>query len=105
MTTTALASHASRTAQPTNNPHTQTGRSVTLSSTHSLVMARDDIHHAIAAADDHHRAVQYALSARDNAAQVLTHPGATAAELHDAGHYFADAEVIIAHHGADPDAT
>jgi hypothetical protein len=103
MTTTALAKQASRsTAQPTNYAHTQTSRSHILSATHSLAMARDDIHHAIAA-DDHHRALQHALSARDNAAQVLTHPGATAAERQDAGYYFADAEVIIAHHGADPD--
>ncbi|MBY0286781.1 MAG: hypothetical protein K2X52_06495 [Mycobacteriaceae bacterium] len=45
----------------------------------------------------------FALSARDNAAAVLTHQGAAAAELQDASHYFAEAEAIIAHHGTDPD--
>jgi hypothetical protein len=104
MITTALASHASpTTVQPINHARSHTRRPITFSSTHTLAMARDDIHHAITAADDHHLAVQHALSARDNAAEVLTHPGASAAELQDAGYYFADAEAIIAHYGADPD--
>jgi len=59
MKTTALASHTSpTTAQPTNYAHSQTGQSVTMSATHSLAMASDDIHHAIAATDDYHRGLQ-----------------------------------------------
>lgn len=104
MTITALAPHAPATiAAPTNYPQNHTAAPTPLSTTHSLAMAREDIHHAIAAGQDRHRALQYALSARDNAAAVLTQRGATAAELQDAGYYFADAEAVLAHHGADPD--
>ena len=73
-----------------------------LSTSHSLAMARADIHNAINADDDHRRH-QYALSARDHAGEVLTQPNATPTELQYAGYYFADAETIIAQNG-DPDA-
>jgi len=65
-------------------------------------MARDDIHTAVNA-DDEHRRLQYALAARDNAAEVLTDPHATRAEIDYASYYFADAEALIAQL-ADPDA-
>ena len=73
-----------------------------LSTSHALAMARDDIHTAVNA-DDEHRRLQYALAARDNAAEVLTDPHATRAEIDYASHYFADAEALIAQL-ADPDA-
>ena len=46
-----------------------------------------------------------ALSARDNAGEVLTNPTSTPAERHYAGYYFyfADTQAIIAENG-DPDA-
>ncbi|EHB45825.1 hypothetical protein MycrhDRAFT_6303 [Mycolicibacterium rhodesiae JS60] len=69
----------------------------------SLAMARADIHTAVNA-DDGHRRRQYALAARDYAAEVLCDPTSTPAEMQYAGYYFADAEAIIAQTGADPDA-
>ena len=62
----------------------------------------DDIHSAVNT-DDEHRRLQYALAARDNAAEVLTDPHATRAEIDYASYYFADAEALIAQL-ADPDA-
>jgi hypothetical protein len=67
----------------------------------SLALARADIHTAVNADDDHHRR-QYALSARDHAAEVLCDSTSTPAEMQYAGYYFADAEAIIAQF-ADPD--
>lgn len=69
----------------------------------SLALARGDIHTAVNADDDHRRR-QYALAARDYAAEVLCDPTSTPAEIQYAGYYFADAEAIIAQTGADPDA-
>jgi hypothetical protein len=65
----------------------------------SLALARAD---AVNADDDHHR-LQYALSARDYAAEVLCDSTSSDAEMQYAGYYFADAEAIIAGL-ADPDA-
>jgi hypothetical protein len=72
------------------------------STSHTLAMARADIHNAVNADDDQLR-LQYALSARDNAAEVLTDPHSSRAEIDYAGYYFADGEAIIAQL-ADPDA-
>ena len=49
------------------------------------------------------RRLQFALSARDYAAEVLSDPTSTPAEMQYAGYYFADAEAIIAQL-ANPDA-
>ena len=69
----------------------------------ALALARADIHTAVNA-DDAHRRRQYALAARDYAAEVLCDRTSTPAEMQYAGYYFADAEAIIAQTGADPDA-
>ena len=69
----------------------------------ALAMARADIHTAVNT-DDGHRRRQYALAARDYAAEVLCDLTSTPAEMQYAGYYFADAEAIIAQTGADPDA-
>lgn len=103
MTSTAFAPHTpDKPARPDNDVYAAAAPTTFLSVAHRLAMAREDLHHAIAA-DDHQRALQYALSTRENAGAALTHPGALATELHDAGHYFAHAEAIIAEHGGDPD--
>jgi hypothetical protein len=68
---------------------------VALSTTHSLAMARADIHSAVNA-DDTHRRRQYALSARDNAITVLLEPTSQPSEREYAEYYLADAETIIA---------
>jgi hypothetical protein len=94
---------ASNDHDPTGHPQAPVFHPVTLRISHTLAMARDDIHHAIAADDDHCRR-QYALSARDNAGHVLSDPDCTPAERQCAGYYFADAEAIVAHTGGDPDA-
>jgi hypothetical protein len=83
--------------------HASTVHRAALSAGHALAMAREDIHHAIGAADTHH-CLLYAQSARQNAAHVLADPNSATTERQDAGYYFADAETIIAQHGADPDA-
>lgn len=88
---------------PTSYPPANTIHPAALSTSHALAMARDDIHNAVNA-DDNHRRRQYALSARDNAGEVLSDPTCAAAERQYAGYYFADAEAIIAATGADPDA-
>jgi hypothetical protein len=86
-------------AQPTIIAHAPM-----ISVSHALAMAREDIHHANTIAGDDHGCRQYALSARDNAAQVLCDPNSNTDEMRDAGYYFAEAEAIIAASGADPDA-
>ncbi|SBS78083.1 conserved hypothetical protein [uncultured Mycobacterium sp.] len=68
---------------------------VALSTTHSLAMARADIHSAVNA-DDTHRRRRYALSARDNAITVLLEPTSQPSEREYAEYYLADAEDIIA---------
>ena len=88
---------------PTSHSATQLAEPTSLTISHALAMARDDIHHALGADDDHHR-LQYALSARDNAGQVLTDPNSAPAELQSASYYFTDAEAIVAQTGSDPDA-
>ena len=66
-----------------------------LSTAHTLAMARSDIHDAVNA-DDAHRRRQYAFSARDNAVTVLLEPTSTRDEREHAEYYLADAEAIIA---------
>ena len=104
MTNIALAADPWATIDhdPTSNIQATTVHGAALSTSHALAMARADIHSALDADDDHRR-LQYALSARDNAGEVLTDPHATRAEHEYAGYYFADAEAIIAQDG-DPDA-
>ena len=88
---------------PTSHLHAPIIHAAALSTAHALAMAREDIHQAVNADDDHRRR-HYALSARDNAGQVLTNPTSTPAERHYASYYLADAETIIAQNGGDPDA-
>ncbi|GAB4989664.1 hypothetical protein MAHJHV58_46820 [Mycobacterium avium subsp. hominissuis] len=61
----------------------------------TLAHARADIHASVAAHDDPHRRRQYALAARDHAAEVLLAADATPSELEHARHYFADAAGIL----------
>jgi hypothetical protein len=88
---------------PTSYPQAAIVHPAAMSTSHALAMARADIHNAVNADDDHRRR-QYALSARDNAAAVLTDPNRTPAERQYADYYFADAEALIAQTGGDPDA-
>lgn len=76
--------------------HDPTSNIQYLSAASTLALARADIHHAVDAADDPHRRCQYALSARDYAAEVLLAPGASPAQRECAGFYLADAEAFIA---------
>ncbi|WP_006246302.1 hypothetical protein [Mycolicibacterium tusciae] len=95
---------ATATTDPTDHPGDAAIVHPAANSTRlSLAMARADIHTAVNA-DDGHRRRQYALAARDYAAEVLCDPTSTPAEMQYAGYYFADAEAIIAQTGADPDA-
>ncbi|ART74212.1 hypothetical protein BTO20_36770 (plasmid) [Mycobacterium dioxanotrophicus] len=102
---------ASATTDPSNNtahdPTNHPGAAIVHPAAHStrlsLALARADIHTAINAVDDHRRR-QYALAARDYAAEVLCDPTSTPSEMQYAGYYFADAEAIIAPTSADPDA-
>jgi hypothetical protein len=94
---------ASTDHDPTSYPQLPVTYPAAMSTSSALAMARADIHTAVNDVDDQHRRLQYALSARDNAAQVLTDPNCTPGERQYAGYYFADAEAIIAHTGADPD--
>ena len=92
---------ASTDHDPTSQPQAPIVHPAAHSTRLSLALARADIHTAVNADDDHHR-LQYALSARDYAAEVLCDATSTPAEMQYAGYYFADAEAIIAQH-ADPD--
>jgi hypothetical protein len=94
---------ASTDHDPTSHPQTRIVHPAAMSTSHALAMARADIHNAVNADDDHQRR-QYAISARDNAAEVLCDCNSTPAERQYAGYYFADAEAIIAQAGGDPDA-
>jgi hypothetical protein len=87
---------------PTSYPQARIVHPAAMSNSFALAMARADIHTAVNADDDHHR-LQYAVSARDYAAEVLCDATSTPAEMQYAGYYFADAEAIIAGL-ADPDA-
>jgi hypothetical protein len=60
---------------PTSYPQAAIVHPAAMSTSHALAMARADIHNAVNADEDHRRN-QYALSARDNAAAVLTDPDA-----------------------------
>jgi hypothetical protein len=93
---------ASADHDPTSNPQAHIVHPAAMSTSHALAMARADIHTAVNADDDHQRR-QYAISARDNAAEVLCDATSTPAEMQYAGYYFADAEAIIAQTGGDPD--
>ena len=66
-----------------------------LSTAHTLAMARADIHSAVNADDDHRRR-QYALSARDYAVTVLLEPTSDRNQREHAEYYLADAEAMIA---------
>jgi hypothetical protein len=87
---------------PTSHPQAPIVHPAAASASLALALARADIHTAVNADNAHHQ-LQYALSARDNAATVLCDHNCTDAERQYAGYYFADAEAIIAQH-ADPDA-
>jgi hypothetical protein len=104
-TRTALATDpwASTDHDPTSHPQAPIVHLAAHSTRHSLALARADIHTAVNADDEHHR-LQYALSARDYAAEVLCDSTSTEAERQYAGYYFADAEAIIAQAGGNPDA-
>ena len=102
ITATATDPWASTDHDPTSYPQAPIVHPAAHSTRLSLALARADIHTAVNA-DDNHRRRQYALSARDYAAEVLCDPTSTAAEMQYAGYYFADAEAIIAQL-ADPDA-
>ena len=104
MTTTALATDpwATNDHDPTSYPQPRIVHPAAHSTRLSLALARADIHSSVNADDDHRR-LQYALSARDYAAEVLCDSTSTPAEMQYAGYYFADAEAIIAQL-ADPDA-
>jgi hypothetical protein len=93
---------ASTDHDPTSYPQAPIVHPAAHSTRLSLALARADIHTAVNADDDHRR-LQYALSARDYAAEVLCDPTSTNAEMQYAGYHFADAEAIIAQL-ADPDA-
>ena len=93
---------ASTDHDPTSYPQLPVTQPAAMSTSFALAMARADIHTAVNDVDQHRR-LQYALSARDNAAQVLTDPNCTPSERHYAGYYFADAEALIAETGANPD--
>ena len=62
----------------------------------TLGCARADLHKAVRARDDEHRRRQYALSARDSAAEVLLDASSTRLECEYATYYFCDAEAMIA---------
>lgn len=94
---------ATATTDPTGHPDAAIVHPAANSTRLALALARGDIHTAVNADDDHRRR-QYALAARDYAAEVLCDPTSTPAEMQYAGYYFADAEAIIAQTGADPDA-
>lgn len=66
-----------------------------ISTSHALAMARADIHEAVNAGPGARRR-QYALSARDNAAETLLDPDSTTLERDYASYYFVDAEAMIA---------
>ena len=104
MSNTALATDpwATTDHDPTSHPQAPVVHPAAHSTRLSLALARADIHTAVNADDDHSR-LQYALSARDYAAEVLCDSTSTPAEMQYAGYYFADAEAIIAQL-ADPDA-
>jgi hypothetical protein len=93
---------ASTDHDPTIQPQAAIVHPGTHSTRFSLALARADIHTAVNAEDDHRR-LQYALSARDYAAEVLCDSTSTRAEMQYAGYYFVDAEAIIAQTGGDPD--
>jgi hypothetical protein len=65
-----------------------------LSTSTALAAARNDLHTAVQADDDHRRQ-QYALSARDNAAEVLLAPASTPLELDYARGYFDHADALV----------
>lgn len=66
-----------------------------ISTNQALAMARADIHSAVNS-DTGHQRTQYALSARDSAAEVLLEPGSTPLERSYAAYYFEEADAIIA---------
>lgn len=104
MSNTAVAADpwATKDHDPTSQPQAPIVHPAAHSTRLSLALARADIHTAVNTDDDHRR-LQYALSARDYAAEVLCDSTSTPAEKQYAGYYFADAEAIIAQL-ADPDA-
>ena len=67
-----------------------------MTTTETLALARSDIHAAVAAHDDPYRRGQYARSARDYAAEVLTASDATPSEREHAGYYLDDANGMLA---------
>ena len=67
-----------------------------LSTSTALAAARSDLHTAVQAGDDHRR-LQYALSARDSAAEVLLKPTSTPLERNYARRYFDHADALVTH--------
>ena len=66
-----------------------------LSASVTLGCARADLHEAVRAHDDEHRRQQYAISARDSAAEVLWDASSSRLECEYATYYFCDAEAMI----------